>query len=292
MTINKYQGKTKEEAIEKAKQELGENAVIMNVKEIKPKGVFRAFKSSNYEVTAALEERESFANPLNALKNVNKQHESINLAADEKIEIPVMEETKTEDRTTEDRTTEDRTAMVSDLLKKEILQAKEELNQDTAKDTANMDGSQRNRFTSESKEPDIEKRIESLSNMLDQKMTSQKDFTEISKKATEEELNFVKILYNTLLTNEVNEQYVNQILDEVERFIRPGNSLDLILSNVYQKLILRFGQPNPIGLTGKKPKVIFFIGPTGVGKTTTIAKIASKYKVEHDRKVAFFTADT
>lgn len=287
MTINKYQGKTKEEAIEKAKQELGENAVIMNVKEIKPKGVFRAFKSSNYEVTAALEERESFANPLNALKNVNKQHESINLAADEKIEIPVMEETKTEDRTTEDRT-----AMVSDLLKKEILQAKEELNQDTAKDTANMDGSQRNRFTSESKEPDIEKRIESLSNMLDQKMTSQKDFTEISKKATEEELNFVKILYNTLLTNEVNEQYVNQILDEVERFIRPGNSLDLILSNVYQKLILRFGQPNPIGLTGKKPKVIFFIGPTGVGKTTTIAKIASKYKVEHDRKVAFFTADT
>ena len=38
MTINKYQGKTKEEAIEKAKQELGENAVIMNVKEVKPKG--------------------------------------------------------------------------------------------------------------------------------------------------------------------------------------------------------------------------------------------------------------
>ena len=29
-----------------------------------------------------------------------------------------------------------------------------------------------------------------------------------------------------------------------------------------------------------------------MGKTTTIAKIASKYKVEHDRKVAFFTADT
>ena len=287
MTINKYQGKTKEEAIEKAKQELGENAVIMNVKEVKPKGVFRAFKSSNYEVTAALEERESFANPLNALKNVNKQHESINLAADEKIEIPVMDEPKNEDRTTDDKA-----AMVSDLLQKEILQAKEELNQDPVKDTHNMESSQRKGFSSESREPDIEKRIESLSNMLDQKMTSQKDFTEIGKKAPEEELNFVKILYNTLLTNEVNEQYVNQILDEVERFIRPGNSLDLILSNVYQKLILRFGQPNPIGLTGKKPKVIFFIGPTGVGKTTTIAKIASKYKVEHDRKVAFFTADT
>ena len=32
MTINKFQGKTKEEAIEKAKAEFGENAVIMNIK--------------------------------------------------------------------------------------------------------------------------------------------------------------------------------------------------------------------------------------------------------------------
>ena len=180
MTINKYQGKTKEEAIEKAKQELGENAVIMNVKEVKPKGVFKAFKSSNYEVTAALEEKESFANPFNTLKNVNKQHESINLAADEKIEIPVMDEQKAEDRTSGDKT-----AMVSDLLQKEILQAKEELNQDTVKDSVNMDSSKRKRFTGENGEPDIEKRIENLSNMLDQKVTSQKDFTEISKKATD-----------------------------------------------------------------------------------------------------------
>ena len=43
---------------------------------------------------------------------------------------------------------------------------------------------------------------------------------------------------------------------------------------------------------GAKPKVVFFIGPTGVGKTTTIVKIASKYKVEMEKKVAFITADT
>ena len=61
---------------------------------------------------------------------------------------------------------------------------------------------------------------------------------------------------------------------------------------MYQKLILRFGQPNTIDLSGAKPKVVFFVGPTGVGKTTTIAKIASKYKVDYERKVAFITADT
>ena len=73
MTINKFQGKTKEEAIEKAKTEFGDNVVIMNVKEVKPKGVFRAFKSSTYEVTAAMEEKEQFINPLRALQTPQKK---------------------------------------------------------------------------------------------------------------------------------------------------------------------------------------------------------------------------
>jgi len=34
MTIKKFQGKTQEEATEKARQELGAGAVVMNVKEI------------------------------------------------------------------------------------------------------------------------------------------------------------------------------------------------------------------------------------------------------------------
>lgn len=42
----------------------------------------------------------------------------------------------------------------------------------------------------------------------------------------------------------------------------------------------------------EKPRIIFFVGPTGVGKTTTIAKIASKYKLEMGMKIAFLTADT
>ena len=37
---------------------------------------------------------------------------------------------------------------------------------------------------------------------------------------------------------------------------------------------------------------IFVQAPTGVGKTTTIAKIASSFKLEHEAKVAFITADT
>ena len=95
MTINKFQGKTKEEASQKAKTEFGENAVIMNVKEVKPKGFFRIFKSTTYEVTAAMEEKEQNVNQTIAMQNMKKLHESINFAADEKIQIP-KPEVKTE----------------------------------------------------------------------------------------------------------------------------------------------------------------------------------------------------
>lgn len=43
-----------------------ENAVIMNIREVKPKGLFRAFKNSTFEVTAAMEEKEHFSNAMQA----------------------------------------------------------------------------------------------------------------------------------------------------------------------------------------------------------------------------------
>ena len=146
-------------------------------------------------------------------------------------------------------------------------------------------------------EKQFKERLDNLSEMLEQKLATVNpeavaEKNDIEKQQDSEEMNFVRILYNTLLDNEVNEKYVNQIIDEVEKSIRPGNSIDVILSNVYQKMILKFGQPKTIDVTGKKPNVIFFIGPTGVGKTTTIAKIASKYRVDHNMKVAFITSDT
>ena len=56
MTIKKFQGKTKEEAIALAKEEMGASVVIMNVKEVRQKGFLGIFKGSIYEVTAALED--------------------------------------------------------------------------------------------------------------------------------------------------------------------------------------------------------------------------------------------
>lgn len=42
----------------------------------------------------------------------------------------------------------------------------------------------------------------------------------------------------------------------------------------------------------KNPDIVCFIGPTGVGKTTTIAKIAADYMLREDKKVGLITSDT
>ena len=264
MTINKYQGKTKEEAVEKAKQELGAGAVVLNVKEIKPKGMFKMFKSTLYEVTAAVEEKEAF--PAQTLRSETKPvHDTISLAADEKITIPGVARENT------------RPAVAPAPAEQEVVPMKE------AKRESTNEG--------------LEKRLENLSNILEkqfsvEEMRKSHPVEPQEKENRTEGFQFIKMLYRTLLENDVNEKYVNQIMDEAEKVFHNGSSVDSILSNVYQKLILKFDQPQTIELTGKKPKVIFFIGPTGVGKTTTLAKIASRYKVDKEKKVAFLTADT
>ena len=84
----------------------------------------------------------------------------------------------------------------------------------------------------------------------------------------------------------------DRIIDDIKGSIGSNSSLDNILAGVYQKIVLKIGQPHLIDTQNKKTKFIFFIGPTGVGKTTTIAKIASTMKLSKKVKVALVTSDT
>lgn len=141
----------------------------------------------------------------------------------------------------------------------------------------------------------IEEKLDSLHSLLEQQLKKPEEETE---EAPEEEIKedemsrFIKLVYNTMLDNEVDEKYANLIIDEMEKNNKPGTPFDHALADVYQKMILKFGNSQELTESQKGPKVVFFIGPTGVGKTTTIAKIAAEYQLDKKRKVALLTADT
>lgn len=140
----------------------------------------------------------------------------------------------------------------------------------------------------------LEEKLNNLHSLLEQQLQKpEEERTEEEEEAPASELEkFMKLLYNTMLDNEVSEKYANQIIDEIEKNAKPNTPFDYALTNIYQKMILKFGKQEGITPAEKGTKVIFFIGPTGVGKTTTIAKIASRYIVDEKKKVALITSDT
>lgn len=71
------------------------------------------------------------------------------------------------------------------------------------------------------------------------------------------------------------------------------------LSNSYEEMreflkneIIGLLADKPFGGISMKKKYVNVIGPTGVGKTTTLAKIAADCILKHQKKVAFITTDT
>ncbi len=273
MVIKKFQGKTEAEATENARKELGSAVVIMNVRNVKKKGFGGLFKSPMVEVTVALEEEnekpQSKAPTMTALEQLAARQKEIN---DKRAAETAQSVAKT------------KPSMPSGIS--EAIEKGNILPDDTPPRPR----------------ADVIEKLDSLENLLKDRLDSvstkdegSRDTKEASDEKTDDSsdsMRFTKLLYNMMIDNEVHEKYAGAIIEEAEKTNKPGMPFDYMLTNIYQKMILKFGNPTVITPAEKGPKVVYFVGPTGVGKTTTIAKIASKLWVEENKKVALLTADT
>ncbi|NLJ60247.1 MAG: flagellar biosynthesis protein FlhF [Firmicutes bacterium] len=61
---------------------------------------------------------------------------------------------------------------------------------------------------------------------------------------------------------------------------------------IFHEIATMFPTANGITLTPDNRKVVALVGPTGVGKTTTLAKIGALFAIFGQKKVVFITADT
>lgn len=98
-------------------------------------------------------------------------------------------------------------------------------------------------------------------------------------------------LHESMLDNEVDEFVAESLVKtalEQTRTARTGDIMTDFMPRSLEKFVKCAG---PIRATGPGPKIVALVGPTGVGKTTAIAKLASGFEVLDGKKVALITVD-
>lgn len=97
-------------------------------------------------------------------------------------------------------------------------------------------------------------------------------------------LEFHKVMVSSGIDETLSFKFLQHLFKNVE-------DASVLVMTLKQFLIRQI----PVGKitdNGHKPKVVMFVGPTGVGKTTTIAKLAAINSLQKGKKVALVTLDT
>lgn len=97
-------------------------------------------------------------------------------------------------------------------------------------------------------------------------------------------------LYEQLLASDVSEDVARALLEEVAQAtaktgVEPAAALE-------QLILERLGEPVPLKLKKFKRTAVMIAGPTGVGKTTTLVKLAGLFSCTQGLKVGLINTDT
>jgi len=244
MKIKRYVAKNMQEAMQKVKLDLGEDAVILHTRKFRKGGFFGFFAKEMVEVTAAIEVR---------LPSDGKEQQRMSAATQTAAseEVPPRNELQM-------------TAANPMPFNLALPQHAQNIN--------NNENPQ---------QIPLKRKINSHT-LQDQFLLEL------------QEAYFVLLeVYDQLIENEVSETIAKNILQKVIYQLDEQQLHDakMVKRMVQENIVQILKEPQPIKLE-EGVKIISLIGPTGVGKTTTIAKLAVEYALRQQKDIALITADT
>ncbi|MBE6062737.1 MAG: flagellar biosynthesis protein FlhF [Clostridium butyricum] len=290
MVIKRYLVKNVNEAMTRIRYELGKDAIIISQRKVRKPGIIGLFSGKLIEVTAAIESTEDKHKPEDiqvAKKNIvsdedefRKSLESIkklmeneisssNENKTSKLDSMIMEHNS---NVLKERKKHENNALQTDV----INEIKQNEKIDKVKDQGTLS-------------------VESVHNeVLELKSMLNKVIEDKSKLI--EENQSIRNVENTNADNLKNE--FEDILDELDideeffkEIIKSAN--DYNDEDLEPKEILRdIFERDILVATGKFKGKVALVGPTGVGKTTTIAKLAGRLALVDKKKVGLITIDT
>lgn len=253
MQIKKFVADNMTQVMALVKKEMGNEAIILQTKKAKTKGVLGFFKKDVIEVLAAIEPD----------KTVNRAQ--LNKTYDYKANNKILVEKKDESKNY--ISSNDRNIAKNDVSFKEV-------NKVYQKPTQTLQS-----------EKDITKDIDEIKSVI---KDLNNRFSQTFKTEEDEETSKLKVNYSNKLESKGMSKSLSEEL--IQEALETYNSCDQdIIIKVINSKFSNFERKNKLS-TIKKYNV--FVGPTGVGKTTTLAKIASNIAINESKRIGFMTLDT
>ena len=236
MRVKKYVVKDVREAMRMIKEELGDDAVILNTRKIKKGGFLGLGAKTYFEVTAVVEDEDRKKKKVEKPKTVSRE------------DIYKLQEILMRNRAS--RQMQSQASLAPSPM------------------TSPPSGS------------------------VEEELVKIKDMISELKSMVVSGKNEIPPGIRTVVSGMRRQEIDNDVITKVMEYLRiTYGDVDPETKEFKYKLaeyLVPFIKTEDVNLSGK----ILFVGPTGVGKTTTLAKIAAKLKLELKKNVAILTFDT
>jgi len=289
MKVKRYIVDDLPEAVQMIRSELGSDAVILHTKEIRIGGFLGMFRKKRMEVLAAIDEA-SKKTPARTPIPIRMPEKKPSSSPDEEpmVPSPLLPSNSIREKYTQ--------SPFADSGRKPMTtrmdhQSSERTEQQPRSDTqaATLAAAVQ---TLEARE--VQTAAEETSSLLMELRSMKEMMTRMAKQQTYKSMPEAVMKWCKRLAEQgVDPAYVEQFAEAVNLRLEEavGEDVDLSYKAARDVLLSWLQDVKGSGL-GTTTRVIHFVGPTGVGKTTTIAKLAAEQSLTHRRSVGLITADT
>jgi len=274
MRVKRYIVDTLPDAVSVIRTEMGNDAVILETKEIKVGGFLGMFRKRKLEVMAAVEP--------NAERTQKKPSDNVNLVVEQILKASQRQKEAEANAVIEQK---------KELAASAEMVTKQQSEALSIQPTASFDS-----IYSKNEEHPRARSISATEQFIvDELKNLRLEMHRLSERKKEQMMSTqLQALKQRLIEQELANEWIDSICEDLSE-IEIENGQPMSSDEIWQKAsdqLLEWLAPYRNNTISSQTRVIQFVGPTGVGKTTTIAKLSADFSMKHGKKLGLITADT